>query len=48
LHDPFSPPPIRVRRRVASRLMSVEAATYVLVVLVATALILYFFIRNRT
>jgi hypothetical protein len=46
--DEFSPPPIRMRRRVASRLISVEAVTYLLVVLVAVALILYFFIRNRT
>jgi hypothetical protein len=37
-----------MRRRVASRLLSVEAATYLLVLLVTVALILYFFIRNRT
>jgi hypothetical protein len=48
LQEPFSPPPIRIRRRIASRMISVEAFTYLIVVLVATALILYFFIRGRT
>jgi 4-hydroxybenzoate polyprenyltransferase len=45
--DDFSPRMPR-RRRIASRLVSIEAATYLLVVLVAAALILYFFIRGRT
>jgi hypothetical protein len=44
--EPFSPPSTRRRRRVASRLVSVQAATYAIVVATAVALIVYFAIRG--
>jgi hypothetical protein len=45
VEEPFSPPKTRRRRRVASRLVSVEVATYCVVVAVAAALLVYFLAR---
>ena len=43
--EPFSPPPAAPRRRAASRIVSVEIATYAIVVATAIALVLYFALR---
>jgi len=43
---PFSPSSTRTRRRAASRLVSVQAATYAVVVATAVALVIYFATRG--
>ena len=45
VEEPFTPPESRRRRRVASRLVSVEVATYAIVAAVTVALLVYFFAR---
>lgn len=45
MQEPFSPPPSRTRRRVATRMLSVQAAVYAIVVATAVALIVYFAAR---
>jgi hypothetical protein len=46
VEEPFSPPETRMRRRVASRLVSAELATYAIVLAVTAALLVYFFARG--
>lgn len=46
--EPFSPPEARMRRRrVASRLVSVQALTIAIVAVTAVALIVYFVLTER-
>jgi hypothetical protein len=45
--EPFSPPEARRRRRVASRLIPVQALTFAIVAVTAAALIVYFVLTER-
>jgi hypothetical protein len=44
---PFSPPEARRRRRVASRMLPVQAVTFVVVAMTTVGLILYFVLRTN-
>jgi hypothetical protein len=46
VEEPFAPPPTRTRRRVASRIVPVQAATIAIVVATALGLVAYFALRG--